>query len=656
MARIKIVFLLVIAIAVLTASCGAPVGVSNVGEVATEVSKQVAIELTVNAIQSATAVVLETPIPPMPTSDPITTVTKSATPTGTAVPADPTATPSATPTPLPIVSASTPTIAEVVSVVRKSVVGIATDVGTGSGMIVEDNGYILTNAHVIDNTERITVYLDDHKPYVAEIVGIDLVRDIALLKVDETGLEPIAFAAAYRMAEGEEVIALGYPHSELTNLTVTRGIISAFRPNLEADVDYIQTDAQLNHGNSGGPLIDRKGNVVGMNTSARFDINGAPVPGFGFAISTDDLNINVRLLKTGLYGVASTPTRTPLPTRFPTQAPATWSKYLGSDGGYTIDIAPGWTVDESDGVRIEGDDEAVFIITEELSDLDFDLTSFEVELLFDLLMEDLLVLVLGSHPDFSNIRIVESETVRLDSGHPAVWMEVESDDFPEFCNVGLVFSIAVAPPRLYGFLYADCSSIYGRLSDDMLLTIDSFNLTQPYAAVPPTATRTPRPTSTPTQTITSDQDFLWETYVNHSEGFLIDYPVHWNLDDSELTDLIISSPDGTSAVEAYVIYDITGVSLDALAESQQKVRSERGIVEYEHISLNEFTLNSGVKAIEIEYIYQEEEAHCLRHSVVTMALYNSNLFGIESLTCEYSLDQHFETAEQIRKSFELLPR
>ena len=154
----------------------------------------------------------------------------------------------------------------------------------GSGVIVDaENGYLLTNHHVIDNAEQITVALTDRREFEAEVVGADPETDIALLKIDADSLTALPFADSNELQVGDYVVAIGNPFG--LGQTITAGIVSAVGRSglrLESYEDFIQTDAAINVGNSGGALINLKGELVGINT-AIFSGRGGNI-GIGFAI------------------------------------------------------------------------------------------------------------------------------------------------------------------------------------------------------------------------------------------------------------------------------------------------------------------------------------------------------------------------------------
>ena len=156
----------------------------------------------------------------------------------------------------------------------------------GSGFIIDETGYIITNNHVIDKAEKIVVVLYDDTSFEAKVVGKDPKTDVALLKINpqNTKLKAVKFGNSNNLRVGDWVMAIGNPFG--FGGTVTAGIVSARGRNLSGSYDdYIQTDASINRGNSGGPLFDMKGNVVGINT-AIFSQSGGSV-GIGFAVSSN---------------------------------------------------------------------------------------------------------------------------------------------------------------------------------------------------------------------------------------------------------------------------------------------------------------------------------------------------------------------------------
>ncbi|MEO7611545.1 MAG: trypsin-like peptidase domain-containing protein [Gemmatimonadales bacterium] len=166
------------------------------------------------------------------------------------------------------------------------------DRSTGSGFIVSADGYIVTNHHVIEGATRVRVRLLDGRTFDARLVGSDPNTDVAVLRVDATGLTPAALGSSAKLRVGEWVLAIGNPLGDDLTFSVTQGIVSAkgrgptalVRSNLDIQ-DFIQTDAAINRGNSGGPLINVRGEVVGIN-SAIASLTGY-YQGYAFAVPID---------------------------------------------------------------------------------------------------------------------------------------------------------------------------------------------------------------------------------------------------------------------------------------------------------------------------------------------------------------------------------
>ena len=137
----------------------------------------------------------------------------------------------------------------------------------GSGFILTDQGYILTNYHVVENAVNIVVVDSNDKDYSATLVGYDADIDIALLYIENSELTPVTIGDSDAVKLGEEVVAIGCPNGENFMFSVSNGIISGLNRNMENSIGMIQTNAPLNPGNSGGPLFDSKGNLIGIVTS-----------------------------------------------------------------------------------------------------------------------------------------------------------------------------------------------------------------------------------------------------------------------------------------------------------------------------------------------------------------------------------------------------
>ena len=164
-----------------------------------------------------------------------------------------------------------------------------TKVGSGSGVIISEDGYIITNNHVIDNSDDIEITLHDNRTYKALVVGTDPSTDLALLKVKADDLPTVPFMNSDQVKIGQWVMAVGNPMG--LNSTVTAGIISAKGRNINilkdkyAVENFIQTDAAINPGNSGGALVNLDGGLVGINTAIASPTGS--FAGYGFAIPTN---------------------------------------------------------------------------------------------------------------------------------------------------------------------------------------------------------------------------------------------------------------------------------------------------------------------------------------------------------------------------------
>lgn len=227
----------------------------------------------------------------------------------------------------PPVAATGPglSVADLVKLAEPAVVRVQTNSGVGTGWIVSDTGDIITNFHVIESSAgristNIKVTLSDGAEVPASVVGADARGDLALLNINMTGLTPLKIGDLNQVVVGQDVVAIGYAldlkRGEGPSFTVTRGIVSAKNRGIEESstiLGAIQTDAAINHGNSGGPLLNMAGEVIGVNTAIAPDptsTTGATAPGIGFAIGADTVKAVYQELKEsgkverGLFGIA----------------------------------------------------------------------------------------------------------------------------------------------------------------------------------------------------------------------------------------------------------------------------------------------------------------------------------------------------------------
>ncbi len=158
----------------------------------------------------------------------------------------------------------------------------------GAGVIIKSGGIILTNAHVVEDLENITVILQDGSNFPGRVQYIDTISDLAIVKINKLGLKPITFADSKSIVPGQTVFAIGTPIYLSMRNTVTKGIVSGV--NISSTNSYypmLQTDAAINGGNSGGPLINTKGQLIGINSIKFVDLD---IEGIGFSIPLDTIN------------------------------------------------------------------------------------------------------------------------------------------------------------------------------------------------------------------------------------------------------------------------------------------------------------------------------------------------------------------------------
>jgi S1-C subfamily serine protease len=268
------------------------------------------------ALVAALAVACTSNAPPT-TSPPAPSAAAAPAPaltTQTASPAGPTATPLSTsvttaapaggtqPEPGKVIPSTLNTV-EIVKLLRPSVVHVQTELaapatpfapraqpatGVGTGSIVDGQGRILTNNHVVEAAQKITVALDDGRTFTARLIGADPLSDLAVIKIDADNLTPVRLGDSDALQVGEDVVAIGFALDLEGGASVTKGVVSALERSVGDLEGLIQTDTDINPGNSGGPLVNSRGEVVGVNTLALRGSRtggGPEAQGINFAIS-----------------------------------------------------------------------------------------------------------------------------------------------------------------------------------------------------------------------------------------------------------------------------------------------------------------------------------------------------------------------------------
>ena len=168
-----------------------------------------------------------------------------------------------------------------------------TATSAGTGFVLSEDGYIITNHHVIEGATAVTVVFFDGNEISARIIGSDSTNDVALLKVNVTGLDPVTLGSSHLLQVGDQVVAIGNALGEFS-ASLTVGFVSGMDRKVTTDgttIQMIQTDAAINSGNSGGPLFNAKGQVIGITTAkySGTSSSGASIEGIGFAIPIDDV-------------------------------------------------------------------------------------------------------------------------------------------------------------------------------------------------------------------------------------------------------------------------------------------------------------------------------------------------------------------------------
>lgn len=202
--------------------------------------------------------------------------------------------PESTQTPRMVYENNAKSVVAVSSTVQSNYYGQTREsTSSGSGFVISEDGYVVTNYHVVESSTSVTVTMSTGDEYSATVVGFDSLNDVALLKVEATGLPAVTLGSSDRLAIGDMVCAIGNPLGSLT-ATLTVGYVSGKDRQVTTDnaiINMIQTDAAINSGNSGGPLFNMYGEVVGI-TSAKYSgttSSGASIEGISFAIPIDDV-------------------------------------------------------------------------------------------------------------------------------------------------------------------------------------------------------------------------------------------------------------------------------------------------------------------------------------------------------------------------------
>ena len=239
-----------------------------------------------------------------------------------------------------------------------------TTMGSGSGVLISEDGYIVTNYHVIEGSTRIKVILSSGATYEAKVIGADEESDLALIKIEDKGLPYATFGDSSNVMVGDRAIAIGNPLGTELMGTVTQGIISAVNRTVQVDnrtMTLLQTDAAINSGNSGGALINAYGEVIGIN-SIKMAASG--VEGLGFAIPSNTVNTIISDLKESGYvrgrlsiGIAGTNITERMAQYYDMPMGFYIQEVYHGSGAHAAGLQPGDIIVKCDGTLVENIDD-----------------------------------------------------------------------------------------------------------------------------------------------------------------------------------------------------------------------------------------------------------------------------------------------------------
>ncbi len=336
--------------------------------------------------------------------------------------------------------------------------------GSGTGFVFETtnqgSAYILTNYHVIEGASRVNVTVNDSNTYQAKVLGYDAYQDLAVLEICCGSFRLLELSDSSDVKAGTEVVAIGYPLDISGTATVTRGIVSAVRYDEGYRSWVIQTDAPINYGNSGGPLLLTTGEVIGVNTFI-YEREVSQAEGLGFAIAEQSIKGTLTGLKQG------TKVGFPTPTPSPTTARVRWQTYNNWEFDYTIDVRSDWTIDdgEKDYVYFNSSDDfagAVMFVPDYQIYSSADRLSDYVE---------------GLRPDYLIMEVLEEDTSFFDSGGEGSYIRYRSQYSAALCVEDNYDWLWVYDSKSYWLSFSVCEHSfgkYGAIFDSMLDSL-SFN-------------------------------------------------------------------------------------------------------------------------------------------------------------------------------------
>ena len=575
---------------------------------------QAGVDATVQAGPAVSTPTASTPAPqPAPTATPLAEAPR--TPTPTVMP--------------------TPTLARMVEAIKASLVYIYTsDGGSGTGFIVDEEGLVATNAHVVGHFDTVSVVFEDGRQYEGDVLGIDELADLAIVELRTTReFDAIDLGNSDDIRVGDDVIALGFPLSyELgSSLTVTRGIISSKR--VYAGIEELQTDAAINPGNSGGPLVNREGKVVGVNYAELALSGGSPVDNIGFSIAVNELKGRMPSLIRGESALLPAPT------------PGQWSIYRNDEYGYDMEIAPGWYLGEetAEGDATFWNEDGTGIMEIYAYYMGYDWTLEEHAESERNYFEE------RAREEKWDVYELKSFQKRQHGAYEYYIMAYRWRQSNEYCtsdNVDLIFLSDFYPSKPYGFVVRGnlCESSLGLHGESRDTMLSSFIEKETGSAI-----IIPTPTSAPLS-----------TYRNNDYAYQIDLESGWYLD--EETDdgsATFWHEDGEAWVDI-ITYDLgRNWTLIEHAESEKDYLEE--LAQENSWKVFEITAFDKQTAEERDYyilIYRSQlsSEYCITNSIVLIYLsdaYPTTPYGfaVEGGVCEDSLDLYDDSRVDMIASF-----
>ena len=514
--------------------------------------------------------------------------------------------------------------------IERSLVYIETDTGSGTGFVVDEDGLVVTNAHVVERFSTATVVMSDGRAYDGNVLGIDEIADLAIVKLNTTKkFEHINMGNSDEVRVGDDVIALGFPLSyELgSSLTVTRGIISSKR--IYGGIEELQTDAAINPGNSGGPLVSRDGKVVGVNYAELALSDGSPVDNIGFSIAINELKDRMDSLKRGENALQPTPT------------PGQWATYHNYDYGYGLDIAPGWYLDEEtdEGDSVFSNEDGTGLIQIFAYELGSDWVPEEyAQLERDYLEEQ-------AREEAWAVFEITAFQRQSSGGYVLAYRWQSSDEFCVSNDVSLIFLSDYYPSKPYGFV------VNGGVCEHSLDIYDEQRTSMLSSIVeqdnhPATPTPTPAP---------------WTTYRNDDYGYTLDIAPGWNLDEvTDEGDATFWHEDGIGLMEIFT-YDLgSGWTLEEHAETEREFWEESAHEEaWDLFEITAFQKrqDAGREYYHMAFRRQGSEEYCVSNDVTRIFLsdfYPSKPYGFAIIisVCEESLALYGDEREAMLTSFD----